>query len=74
MCFVVQVVLALTLQVTLSGKATIIVLTVGLMKKIKLYKISCFLEPHTNSKNKIEIELNLYNHATKSSFKKRIRC
>ena len=34
MFFIVQVVLALTLQVTLSGKATIIVLTVGLMKKI----------------------------------------
>ena len=54
----------------LDGKATIILLTVGLIKKILLPKISYFPEPHTHSKNKIEIELDLSNYATKSDLKK----
>ena len=53
----------------LNGKATIIALTIGLITKIWLYKISYFLEPHTHSKNKIEVELDLSNYATKSELK-----
>ena len=45
----------------LNGKATIVLLTVELIKKIQLYKMSYFPEPHTYSKNKIEVELNLSN-------------
>ena len=52
-----------------SGKATIIILTVGLIKKMLLYKMSHFLEPLTHSKNKIEVELNLSNYAIKSDLK-----
>ena len=39
------------------GKAMIIFLTVGLIKKISLYKMSYFPEPNTHSKSKIEVEL-----------------
>ena len=53
-----------------NGKATIILLTVGLIKKILLYKMVSFPEPHTHSKNKIETELDLSNYATKSDLKK----
>ena len=49
-----------------NGKAAIIVLTVGLIQKMLLYKMSNFPEPHTHSKNKIEFELDLSNYATKS--------
>ena len=52
MFFVVPVVLTLTLQVSLSGKVTLILLAVGLIKKIQLYKTSCFPEPHIHSKKK----------------------
>ena len=41
-----------------NGKAMIIF---GLMKKALFYKISYFPEPHTHSKNKIEVELELSN-------------
>ena len=44
-----------------NGKAMIVFLTVGLMKKALFYKISYFPEPHTHSKNKIEVELELSN-------------
>ena len=44
-----------------NGKAMIVFLTVGLMKKTLFYKISYFPEPHTHSKNKIEVELELSN-------------
>ena len=37
----------------LNGKAMIIVLTVGLIKKISLYKMSYFPGAHTHSKSKI---------------------
>ena len=37
-----------------NGKVTIIFLTVGLLKKISLYKNSYFPEPHIN-KDKIEV-------------------
>ena len=36
----------------LNGKIMIIVLTIGLMKKISLYKMSYFPEPYTHSKSK----------------------
>ena len=46
-----------------------IVLTVGLMKKISLYKMSYFPEPYTRSKSKIKLELHLHNSAIKSDLK-----
>ena len=51
----------------LNGKATIIIFTAGLIEKILLYKISYFPEPHTHSKNKIEVDLS--NYAIKSDLK-----
>ena len=42
----------------------VILLTVGLIKKILLYKISYFPEQHTHSKNKIEVENDLGNYTT----------
>ena len=48
----------------LNGKFAIH-LVVGLIKKILLYKNELFCI-YVHSKNKIEIELNLYNYATKS--------
>ena len=34
-----------------------------------LHKMSYFLEPHTHSKNEIEVELDLPNYALKSNLK-----
>ena len=51
----------------LNGKAMTI--TVGLIKKVSLYKISYFPEPYNPSENKIEVELNLSNYATKYDLK-----
>ena len=48
-----------------NGKA---IITVGLIKKVSIYKTSYFPEPHTHSKNKIKVE-NLTNYATKCDFK-----
>ena len=48
-----------------NGKAMIILLTVGLIKKIYLYQISYFPEPNTSSQNKIKFQLDLLNHAKK---------
>ena len=53
----------------LNGKATIMFLTVGLIKKIQLYKISYFAEPRTHDKNKIEFEIDTSNYTTKSDLK-----
>ena len=53
----------------LIGKATRILLTVELIKKLHLYKNSYFPEPHIHSKNKIEVELGLPYYATKSDLK-----
>ena len=44
-----------------NGKATMILLIVGLLKRIQLYKMKYFLEPHMHKKNKIEVELDLSN-------------
>ena len=49
----------------LSGKIMIICLTAGWIKKILLYEMSYFPEPYSHSKNKIKIELDLSNYATK---------
>ena len=51
-----------------NGKVEIVLSTVGLIKKILLCKMSYFPEPHTN-KNKIEVELDLSNCATKPNLK-----
>ena len=48
-----------------NGKVNIIHVIIGLIK-ILLYKMSYFPEPYTRSKNKIKVELNLCNYATKS--------
>ena len=52
-----------------NGKAVIYFLTVRLIKKISLSKISYFLEPYTRSKNKMKVELDLSNYAKKSDLK-----
>ena len=46
-----------------NGKAMINILTFGLIKKIQLHKMIHFAEPHTHSKIKIEVELELSNYA-----------
>ena len=50
-----------------NGKDMIILLAIQLIKKVLLYKMSYF--PDTNSKTKIEVELDLSNYATKSDLK-----
>ena len=52
-----------------NGKVMIIRLIIGLIKKISLYKMSCFPEPYNCTKNKIKIKLDLSNYATKSDLK-----
>ena len=54
-----------------DGNAMIILLIVGLIKKISFYKMSYFSEPYTHSKNKIKVQLELPNYVTKSDLKKR---
>ena len=53
----------------LTEKATVILLTAAFIKNILLYKMSYFSKPHTHSKNKIEVELDLSNYATQSDLK-----
>ena len=50
-----------------NGKVTKIKLKVGLIKNVLFYKMSYFPEPYTRSKNKIKVELDLYNYARKFS-------
>ena len=52
-----------------NGKVMIINLKSGSIKKIKSYKISYFSKPCTRSKNKIKVELDLSNYATKPHLK-----
>ena len=52
-----------------NGKVLIICLKVGLLKKILLYKMSCFSETCSCNKKKIKVELYLFNYATKSGLK-----
>ena len=42
-----------------NGKVMMIYLSVGLIKKILLYKMSYFPEPYTCSKIEVEVEFNL---------------
>ena len=51
-----------------NGKAIIILLTVGMRKKM-LYKMSYFQEQYNLCKNKIKVELYLSNYATKYDLK-----
>ena len=53
----------------INGKGTINILTVWLVKKILLLKMSYFVGTHTLSKNRIEIELDLSNYAIKYGLK-----
>ena len=53
-----------------NGKVMIIHLTVGLIKKTSLYKVSYFLESYSHNKSKIRIELDLSSYATKSDLQK----
>ena len=55
----------------LNGKATIILLTVGLRRKILLGQMRYF-PPCSSSRNKIEFELDFSNYTTKSDLKKAI--
>ena len=51
-----------------NGKVLIILLIVVLMTEILLYKNE-FFPPDSHSKNKIEVDLDLSNYATKSELK-----
>ena len=53
----------------LNGKAIIIHLMVGLVKKILLYKMNCLPELDAHSKNKIKFQLDLSNYTPKSGLK-----
>ena len=52
-----------------NGKATIIFLKVGLIKKILLHKMSYFPKPYNRSKNKIKVELGMSNYAITTELK-----
>ena len=53
------------------AKAFIIPLTVGVIRKITLYKTNCFTDPNNCSKNKIKVKLDLSTYATKADLKER---
>ena len=53
----------------LSKKSIIIHLIFGQIKKITSDKMNYFSEPNTRNRNKIKVELDLPNHATKSDLK-----
>ena len=53
-----------------NGKAMIICLIIGLIKKTSLYKMGYFSQPNAHSKNKIKVELDFLNYATKSDLQK----
>ena len=53
----------------LNGKAAMILLIIGLVNKISLYKMSYFPKQHTQSKNEMEVELDLSNYSTKYDLK-----
>ena len=52
-----------------NGKARIILLIVGMIKNTLLHKMSYFPELYIHSKNKIKLELDLPNYATKSDLR-----
>ena len=47
-----------------NDKARVILLIVGLIKRILLFKMSYFQELYTHSKNKIKVALDLPNYET----------
>ena len=53
----------------LNGKVKIIDLIVGLIKKTLLYKMGYSPASYTHIKNKIKVEVDLSNHATKYNLK-----
>ena len=53
----------------LNAEAMILLLIVGLTTKISLDKTSYFPEPYNRSRNKIKVELDLSNYATRSDLK-----
>ena len=55
-----------------NEKAAMTIFTVGLIKKIKLYKMSYFPERLIHMKNEIEVDFDLSNYATKSDLKNAI--
>ena len=57
-----------------NEKAMIILLKVGLIKQILVFKMSYCPEPYKRSRNKIKVELYLPNYAAKSDLKKHNRC
>ena len=52
-----------------NGNTMIFLLRVGLIKNIFLYIMSCFPAPYIRSKNKMKVELDLFNYATNSDLK-----
>ena len=52
-------------NICINGKTKIILLTIGLIKKVWLNKMSYFPEPYSHSKSEIKAELDLSNYATK---------
>ena len=53
-----------------NRKVMLSLLTVGLIKKILLYKLSYLPETRARNKNRIKVELELSNYAAKSDLKK----
>ena len=49
-----------------------IILTVGLKQKFQRYKMSCFLQPCNDNKNKRKVQLDPLNYATSSDLKIKI--
>ena len=52
-----------------SAKVMIIFLTVGLIKKILIYKMSYFRKSYTLNKSKVKVELDFFNYSTKFDLK-----
>ena len=50
-----------------KGKVIIIRLKAGQIKKISSYKMSYYPDPNNYSRDKIKVELDFSNHATKSN-------
>ena len=46
-----------------------LILTVGLKRKLQRYKMSYFVQPYTDNKNKQKVQLDLLNYATRSDLK-----
>ena len=53
----------------LCGNVMTIPLTVGLINKISLHKMSYFTESYSHNKNKIKVKIDLSKYETKSDLK-----